>query len=104
MTLPSRPIGSVLVLPGERKETRRWNHPAVFPSELPKAYIEALTDPGDIVIDPFAGAGSTLIACELTGRRCFALELEPRYCDLVRARYTALILASALPSGEDSSA
>ncbi len=91
ITLPSRPIGSVLALPGERKETRRWDHSAVFPVELPKAYIEALTDPGDIVIDPFAGAGSTLVACELTGRRCYALELEPKYCDLVRARYAALI-------------
>jgi DNA modification methylase len=91
MTLPSRPIGSVLTLPGERKETRRWDHSAVFPVELPKAYIEALTDPGDIVIDPFAGAGSTLVACELTGRRCFALELEPKYCDLIRTRYAALI-------------
>ena len=91
MTLPSRPIGSVLVLPGERKETRRWNHPAVFPAELPKAYIEALTDPGDVVIDPFAGAGSTLVACGLTGRRCYALELEPKYCDLIRARHAALV-------------
>jgi DNA modification methylase len=91
MTLPSRPIGSVLTLPGERKETHRWDHSAVFPVELPKAYIEALTEPGDIVIDPFAGAGSTLVACELTGRRCFALELEPKYCDLIRSRYAALI-------------
>jgi DNA modification methylase len=53
-TLPSRPIGSVFTLPGERRETRRWNHPAVFPAELPKAYIEALSNPNDIIIDPFS--------------------------------------------------
>ena len=34
---------------------------------------------GEIVFDPFAGSGSTLIACERLGRRCFAVEIDPRY-------------------------
>ena len=42
---------------------------------------------GEAVIDPFAGSGSTLIACEQTGRRCFAVELDPRYCDVIRKRF-----------------
>lgn len=85
-----RPIGSVLSLPQERAN-RLLGHPAPFPVALPAAYIEALTEPGDLVVDPFLGAGSTLIACELTGRRCFGLELEPRFCDLTRARHAALV-------------
>jgi DNA modification methylase len=42
---------------------------------------------GDPVLDPFAGSGSTLIAAERTGRRCAALELDPRYADVVLARW-----------------
>jgi DNA modification methylase len=42
---------------------------------------------GDLVLDLFAGSGSTLIACERTGRRCAALELDPRYVDVVLARF-----------------
>jgi len=42
---------------------------------------------GDSVLDLFAGSGSTLIACEQLGRRCYAVELDPRYCDVIRRRY-----------------
>jgi DNA modification methylase len=42
---------------------------------------------GNLVLDTFAGSGSTLIACERTGRRCAALELDPRYVDVVLARF-----------------
>jgi DNA modification methylase len=42
------------------------------------------------VLDPFAGSGSTLIACEELGRRCFAIELDPAYCDVIRRRYQEL--------------
>lgn len=89
--LPKRPIGSVLEQPQEKSNRGLARaHPAVFPVGLPQAYIEALTAPGDVVVDCFAGAGSTLVACELTGRRCLALELERGFCDLIRTRYAAL--------------
>jgi DNA modification methylase len=42
---------------------------------------------GDLVLDLFAGSGSTLIACERTGRRCDALELDPRYAEVILARF-----------------
>jgi DNA modification methylase len=42
---------------------------------------------GDPVLDLFAGSGSTLIASEQLGRRCYAVELDPRYCDVIRRRY-----------------
>jgi DNA modification methylase len=43
----------------------------------------------DGVLDMFGGSGSTLLACEETGRRCFILELEPKYCDVIISRYEA---------------
>lgn len=42
---------------------------------------------GDVVIDPFLGSGSTLLACERTGRVCRGIELDPHYCDVIIARW-----------------
>ena len=42
---------------------------------------------GDVVLDNFGGSGSTLIACEQTGRMCRTMELDPRYCDVIRRRW-----------------
>jgi len=57
------------------------NHPAVFPVGLPMEIITAYSDPGQIIYEPFAGAGTTIIAAQRTGRRCYAVELQPEYCD-----------------------
>ena len=43
--------------------------------------------PGEIVYDPFLGSGTTLIAAEALGRRCYGLEIEPRYVDVVIRRW-----------------
>lgn len=42
---------------------------------------------GDIVYDPFLGSGTTVIAAQMEGRRCFGLELDPRYCDVTVRRW-----------------
>lgn len=44
---------------------------------------------GDIVLDLFGGSGSTMIACEQLNRRCFMMEYDPRYCDVIVARWEA---------------
>ena len=62
-------------------------HAAAFPVGLPAFFISAYTDPGDAVYEPFCGSGSTLIAAEQFGRRCFAIELSPSYCDIAIARW-----------------
>jgi DNA modification methylase len=62
-------------------------HPTMKPLPLMERAIANSSKPGDLVLDPFAGSGSTLIACERTGRRCAALELDPRYADVVLARW-----------------
>jgi DNA modification methylase len=49
--------------------------------------LENHLQPGEAVYDPFAGSGTAVIAAEVTGRVCFAMELDPRCCDLIRARF-----------------
>ena len=69
------------------KGNERIGHPAPFPVALPSEYIQAMTNDGDIVCEPFCGGGTTLIACEQLGRKCYAMELEPKYIDLIIARW-----------------
>jgi DNA modification methylase len=66
------------------------DHPTVKPVALLEDALLDVTHPNDLVLEPFAGSGSTLIACELTGRRCRAIELAPHYVDLVVRRWQAL--------------
>jgi len=62
-------------------------HPAMFPVELPWRCIKMHSDRGGVVLEPFAGCGTTLIACEQTERRCYAMEISPVYCDLIIKRW-----------------
>ena len=67
----------------------RVGHPAPFPVELPQRLIELYTYAGDVVLDPFAGSGSALVAAHRTGRRWVGYELDPDYCRLAEARLAA---------------
>jgi DNA modification methylase len=62
-------------------------HPTMKPLPLMERAIANSSVDGDLVLDLFVGSGSTLIACERTGRRCAALELDPRHADVVLARW-----------------
>lgn len=72
-----------------RMNTVRANdrHPAMFPLELPTRVIKMHSDPGDLVLEPFCGSGTTLIAAENLGRQCVAVELSPRYVAVALERY-----------------
>ena len=72
------------------KPRKSLEHPTMKPVGLCAKGVLAMSEPGDIVFDPFSGSGSTLIACEQTGRRCFGCELDPKYCDVIRKRYWKL--------------
>ena len=65
-------------------------HPAPFPVELPKRVIALYTQPGDVVLDPFMGSGSTAIAAKLAGRHYVGYELSSEYCALAQARLAKL--------------
>jgi DNA modification methylase len=83
---------------GSRKEDSVWEegrpqaspqHPTMKPVALCQRAIENSSGPDDIVVDPFLGSGTTLIAAERTGRRCYGMELDPRYCRVAIARWEA---------------
>ncbi|MDR3473002.1 MAG: DNA methyltransferase, partial [Devosia sp.] len=65
-------------------------HPAVFPVALPEFVMLAFAADGDLVFEPFAGSGSSILAAERCGRRAAAIELAPEYVDLAIARWRKL--------------
>jgi DNA modification methylase len=69
------------------RPARSEEHPTMKPVQLIVRQLANSSRHGDAVLDLFAGSGSTLIACEQLGRSCYAVELDPRYCDLIRRRY-----------------
>lgn len=72
---------------------------APFPVELPKRCIEGASVRGGLVLDPYGGSGTTLIACEVLGRRCATIEINSAYADVVIARWEALTGRTAEPEG-----
>jgi DNA modification methylase len=62
-------------------------HPTVKPVALVQDAILDCSNRGGIVLDGFAGSGTTFIAAERVGRRCYGLEIEPKYADLILRRY-----------------
>lgn len=63
------------------------NHKACFPVALPEKGISIVANNTGLVFDPFGGSGSTLIACEKTGREARLMELDPKYCDVIVRRW-----------------
>jgi DNA modification methylase len=63
-------------------------HSTMKPVELMERALTNSSKPGDSVLDPFAGSGSTIIAAEQTGRVCYACEIDSRYVDVIRQRYS----------------
>jgi site-specific DNA-methyltransferase (adenine-specific) len=95
---------------GDRKQTSVWTtppvgtdlekklHPTAKPVALPARAIQNHAAPGEIVIEPFSGSGSTMVAAEKTGRLCCAVELSPKYVAVAIERLAALGLTPRLVS------
>jgi site-specific DNA-methyltransferase (adenine-specific) len=78
------------VWPIPAESARRVGHPAPFPVELPEQLIRLYTFKGDLVLDPFMGSGSTLVAAARLGRRYVGYDLDAHYVDIASQRVAAL--------------
>lgn len=90
--------GSTHIWYSDRKQTtilkfnrpkRSEEHPTMKPISLFDYLIKNSTKSGDIVLDTFAGSGTSIMACEQNGRNCYSMELDPKYCDVIIDRWEA---------------
>jgi DNA modification methylase len=98
---------------GDRKQSTLWQiptregpgfeHGTQKPVECMKRPIENNSSPGQAVYEPFCGSGTTIIAAEMTGRVCFALELLPQYVDVAVERWQAFTGGAATLEGDGRS-
>lgn len=70
----------------EINNLRNKNHPTEKPISLMKILIENSSNMGDLILEPFAGAGSTIIACKELNRNYIGIEISPEYCEIIRKR------------------
>jgi DNA modification methylase len=71
-------------------------HPTMKPVELVERAVRNSSKTRDLVLDPFGGSGSTLIACEKSGRRARLIELDPKYVDVIVKRWEAFSACKAV--------
>lgn len=79
----------------DAESATRIGHPAPFPVELPRRLIDLYTYSGDIVVDPFAGSGTTLVAAARTGRIGVGYDTDAAYVDMARTRLDAELRRTA---------
>lgn len=72
-----------------RGDVSKYVHPTQKPLELLAIPIRNSSRPGDVVVDFFGGSGSTLLTCDQMGRICRTMELDPKFCDVIKKRYQA---------------
>jgi DNA modification methylase len=100
---PTKIPDSVIRVMRHKARSIETAHPALFPVELVTEIVTAFSDPGDLAYEPFCGSGTQLISAEANGRRCFALEIAPVYCDLAVKRWSNFTGRTAVLAGDGRS-
>ena len=72
------------------QDIKERKHPTQKPLQVIKPYIEKFSNEQNIIVDLYGGSGSTLIACEQLNRKCYMIELDPKYCDVIIKRWETL--------------
>jgi len=75
--------------------------PAKFPPQLPKKFIEGLTGPGDVVLDPMVGSGTAIVEAFLAGRRGIGFDIDPMALQLCKVKITPLALEETATAGNE---
>lgn len=84
------------------KPSRNIEHPTMTPPDLIGYCLQQSSKPGELVVDCFGGSGSALIAADQCGRVARLIELDPKYCDVIRRRWTRYAKANGLDPGKDA--
>jgi site-specific DNA-methyltransferase (adenine-specific) len=74
----------------ETNPKRRFGHNAVMPIKLAEKVIKYWTRPGEVVLDPFAGIGTTLYAAMKWSRKAWGIEISEQYCEIIRKRLQSI--------------
>jgi DNA modification methylase len=71
-------------------ENMKWGHGASFPIELPFEGINKFSAKSAIIYEPFTGSGTTMVAAHQLKRKCYGMELDPKYCQVIIDRMIKL--------------
>jgi site-specific DNA-methyltransferase (adenine-specific) len=93
--MPAKPLDDVRAW----QYTGNARHPTEKAPGILRPLIECFTNPGDVILDPFAGSGSTLVAAAMSGRRYLGIELEDKYCQVARDRLERIAGSDGPESG-----
>jgi DNA modification methylase len=94
------PTNQPNVWPISQKGQQDGIHPTQKPTEIFEWPIAWHTKPDEVVYEPFCGSGSQLIAAAKLGRRCYAIEISPSFCDVIRRRWTSFARSAGVAPGE----
>jgi DNA modification methylase len=87
MSQPTKVPDAVIRVSRRQNRDPDLDHPAVFPVALAEEMLTAFSEEGDIAFEPFAGSGTQIIAAERINRTCYAVEINPAYCDVILERW-----------------
>lgn len=77
---------TVYIAPINHADKKKYNHPTIKPLDITRKIIRNSSREGDVILDPFAGSGTTAVACLLENRNSVSIELRSEYCDLIKER------------------
>jgi DNA modification methylase len=99
---PPADAAAVWEIPSGIEDGAAGIHPTQKPVELIRRPILYHTAPGELLFEPFSGSGTALIAAQMTGRRCYAIELSPAFVDVAVARWERFAGAAAVRQAADA--
>ena len=73
------------------RSMKEYGHPAMFPESLAKRAMQLFSFQGDLVLDPFVGAGTTAVVAKKTGRRWLGVDISPEYCETAEKRLLSAV-------------
>ncbi len=94
-----KPLSNLISINSRQDKEFSETHKATFPIEFASHFVVNFAEA--IVYDPFAGTGTTLIACEKFKKRCYSIELDPKYCDTIIQRWEDYTKQRAILCGRD---